>query len=96
MDMLEVQIKKKKEEICSLQKRLKKKKNELKELELKLETAEAKKQAAFNAKVVEEMEQRFGKFTEESLGEFLKNLDAGSSVKMDSTMEVYKNSMDCL
>lgn len=77
---LESQIEKKKEEIRSMQKRLKKKKNELKELELKLEIAKAKEQAEFNAKVVKEMEQRFGKFTEESLAEFLKNIDTSSTI----------------
>lgn len=93
---LELEIKKKEEEIRSIQNRLKKKKNELKELELKLEIEKAKEQAEFNAKVVKEMEQRFGKFTEESLEEFLKNLDASSSVTSDSIPDLYPGKSDSL
>lgn len=95
MNLME-QIEKKKEEIRSMQERLKKKKNELKELELKLEIEKAKEQAEFNAKVVKEMERRFGKFTEESLEEFLKNLDTGSSVTMESIPELYPDPVDRL
>lgn len=89
MDLLEVKIEKKKEEIQSLHIRLKKKKNELKELELKLERAKAKEQAKFNARVVKEMEQRFGKFTEENLEEFLKNLDISSSTTGKAESDSY-------
>lgn len=94
--LLEAKIEKKKEEIHSMQERLKKKKNELRELELKLEIAKAKEQAEFNARVVKEMEQRFGKFTEKSLEEFLENLDAGSSAAADPIPELYTGPADGL
>lgn len=96
MDALEARIEKKKGEIRSMQKRLKKKKNELRELEWKQEREKEKKQAEFNAKVVEEMEQRFGKFTEESLEEFLKNLDTGPFIADKNKPDSYSGSMNGL
>lgn len=75
---LKIKIEKKKEEIENLKAKLKKKKSELQLLMDQLDRLLEQEEVAFNAKVVAEMEQRFGKFDEESLKEFLQNLDAKS------------------
>lgn len=73
--LIEKQIEKKEQEIESLKSKLKSKKMELQLLQEKKKSLEEKAQAEFNARVVSEMEQRFGKFDEESLEKFLNSLD---------------------
>ena len=72
---LKIKIEKKKEEIENLKAKLKKKKSELQLLTDQLDRLLEQEAVAFNAKVVAEMEQRFGKFDEESFQKFLNELD---------------------
>lgn len=74
-ELIELQIQKKKEEIENLKLKQKRKKAELQILLDKKKVLEEKHEAEFNARVVAEMEQRFGTFDEESLDVFLKMLD---------------------
>lgn len=78
--LIESQIEKKEQEIEALKAKLKSKKMELQLLQEKKKSLEEKAQAEFNAKVVSEMEQRFGKFDENTFEIFLKNLDGKNSL----------------
>ena len=72
---LENQISKKEQEIAATKMKLKKLKNELRELQLKMEIQKEKEKAEFNARVVDGIEQRIGKITEENLNIFLKGIE---------------------
>lgn len=72
---LENQISKKEQEIAATKMKLKKLKNELRELQLKLEIQKEKEKAEFNARVVDGIEQRIGKITEENLNTFLREIE---------------------
>lgn len=72
---LENQISKKEQEIAATKIKLKKLKNELRELQLKLEIQKEKEKAEFNARVVDGIEQRIGKITEENLNTFLREIE---------------------
>lgn len=72
---LENQISKKEQEIAATKMKLKKLKNELRELQLKLEIQKEKEKAEFNARVVDGIEQRIGKITEENLNIFLRGIE---------------------
>lgn len=72
---LENQISKKEQEIAATKMKLKKLKNELRELQLKLEIQKEKEKAEFNARVVDGIEQRIGKITEENLNNFLREIE---------------------
>lgn len=75
VENLKIKIEKKKEEIENLKTKLKKKKSELQLLTDQLERILEQEEVAFNAKVVAEMEQRFGKIDEDSFQKFLDELD---------------------
>lgn len=77
---LEMQIQKKTKEIEDLKSKQKRKKSELQNLLEKKKLLEEKEAAAFNARVVAEMEQRFGKFDEVSLNHFLNQLDGKNNL----------------
>lgn len=77
---LEMQIQKKTKEIENLKSKQKRKKSELQNLLEKKNLLEEKEAAAFNARVVAEMEQRFGKFDEVSLNHFLNQLDGKNNL----------------
>ena len=70
VENLKIKIEKKKEEIENLKTKLKKKKSELQLLTDQLERILEQEEVAFNAKVVAEMEQRFGKYDEDSFEKF--------------------------
>ena len=72
---LKTKIEKKKDEIENMKTKLKKKKSELQLLTDQLERILEQEEVAFNAKVVAEMEQRFGKFDEDTFQKFLDELD---------------------
>ncbi len=72
---LENQISKKEQEIAATKMKLKKLKNELRELQLKMEIQKEKEKAEFNARVVDGIEQRIGKITEENLNIFLRGIE---------------------
>ena len=74
-EILKNKIEKKKDEIENMKTKLKKKKSELQLLTDQLERILEQEEVAFNAKVVAEMEQRFGKFDEDSFQKFLDELD---------------------
>ena len=75
VENLKIKIEKKKEEIENLKTKLKKKKSELQLLTDQLDRILEQEEVAFNAIVVAEMEQRFGKFDEDSFQKFLDELD---------------------
>ena len=77
VENLKIKIEKKKEEI----EKLKKKKSELQLLTDQLDRMMEQEEVAFNAKVVAEMEQRFGKFDEESFQKFLEELDTKEALQ---------------
>lgn len=75
VENLKIKIENKKDEIENLKTKLKKKKSELQLLTDQLDRILEQEEVAFNAKVVAEMEQRFGKFDEDSFQKFLDELD---------------------
>ena len=77
--ILEEKVQRKKEEIKSLQTKLKKKKMELNELQLRIEMEEKKEKAEFNEKIVQELESRYGKLSEEKLHDLFQRLELNSS-----------------
>lgn len=78
---LKNKIEKKKDEIENMKTKLKKKKSELQLLTDQLDRMMEQEEVAFNAKVVAEMEQRFGKFDEESFQKFLEELDTKEALQ---------------
>ncbi len=81
VENLKIKIEKKKEEVENLKAKLKKKKSELQLLTDQLDRMMEQEEVAFNAKVVAEMEQRFGKFDEESFQKFLEELDTKEALQ---------------
>lgn len=61
--------------------KIEKKKSELQLLTDQLDRMMEQEEVAFNAKVVAEMEQRFGKFDEESFQKFLNELDTKEALQ---------------
>lgn len=80
-EILKNKIEKKKDEIENMKTKLKKKKSELQLLTDQLDRMMEQEEVAFNAKVVAEMEQRFGKFDEESFQKFLNELDTKEALQ---------------
>ena len=80
-EILKNKIEKKKDKIENMKTKLKKKKSELQLLTDQLDRMMEQEEVAFNAKVVAEMEQRFGKFDEESFQKFLEELDTKEALQ---------------
>lgn len=80
LNLIEQQIYLKEQEIENLKIKMKKKKSELQILIDKKTAQEEKERAAFNAKVVAEMEQRFGKFDDTSFENFLERIDSTNDI----------------
>ena len=88
---LENQICKKEQEIEGIKARLKKKKEELRILQERQAQEKAKEKAAFNARVVDEIEQRVGKFTEEELQIFLREMEKNPFLRKENEKQMEEN-----